>query len=190
MKTLLLTIGLVAFVTGQLYAQDNYWVGVSANPDPIVRRQEAFLNAFSQYAKSQYPRQPYGQDSCGFETVSNMLEDGPDNFPLFESIIQDSCRFEIVSSTIDNGKETLTICVGKGTLINYGFAESISEVNNEMRSDLMLNITYSDKLGDNNKARSQHQYQSHIIEQKDTSGNMLKSTNEFEYQCVNIETYE
>lgn len=197
MKTLLLIIALVAFVTGQLYAQDNsYWVGVSGNSDPIVRRQEAFLNAFSQYARSRSPQlsdtdspfEPSVQDSS-YITYS-MLEDGPDNFPLFESVIQDSCSFEIVSSTIDNGKETLTISVGKGTLVKYRFAESISEMNNEMQSGLLLDITYSVNSGDDKKAWSQHQYQSHYIEQKDASGHILKSTNEFKYECVNVESYE
>lgn len=180
MKTLLLTIALVAFVTGQLYAQDNsYWVGVSANPDPIVRRQEAFLNAFSQYVMSQ---------SVQIQMSEKFSDNGQVN--MHELYGADSCCFELVSSTINDGKETLTLSVGKGILVKYRFAESISEMNNEMRSDLLLDITYSDNSGDDKKARSQHQYQSHYIEQKDASGNILKSTNEFEYQCVNIETYE
>nr|DAG95610.1 MAG TPA: hypothetical protein [Herelleviridae sp.] len=52
MKKFLLFVGLTLF-TVQLYAQDtSLWVGVSKNSDPLIHRQEAFLNALSRYITS------------------------------------------------------------------------------------------------------------------------------------------
>ena len=90
---------------------------------------------------------------------------------------------------MDEEKETVTISIGRGTLINYKFISSSLKTDKETQTDIVLIVTYEEDL-ERNKTRSQHEYRNHYIEQEDASGHILKSSNEFKYECVNVGTYE
>ena len=90
---------------------------------------------------------------------------------------------------MDEEEETVTISIGRGTLINYKFISSSLKTDKETQTDIVLIVTYEEDL-ERNKTRSQHEYRNHCIEQKDASGHILKSSNEFKYECVNVGTYE
>lgn len=74
MKHILLTIGLGIIAIGQLYAQDvSYWVGQSANPDPIMRRHEAFMDAFMKYIQNR-PIEIVGEIPTEASIVKTVLQ--------------------------------------------------------------------------------------------------------------------
>lgn len=74
MKHILLTIGLGIIAIGQLYAQDvSYWVGQSANPDPIMRHHEAFMDAFMKYIQNR-PIEIVGEISTEASIVKTVLQ--------------------------------------------------------------------------------------------------------------------
>jgi len=148
----------------QLNAQDvSLWVGVSNNSDPLIRRQEAFMDAFCQYILS-------NKVSIS-GSIGDWAKTTPEN--------KDSCRFHILSDVTDEESETITISIGRGTLIDYIFTSLSEETNNEMRMETVLILTYRED-SESNKIRSQHEYRS------------LDTTHkkEFTYKCENVEIYE
>ncbi len=158
----------------QLNAQDaSLWVGVSKNSDPLIRRQEAFMDAFCQYILSNKVSIS-GSGSIG-DWAKTMTEN------------KDSCRFHILSDVTDEESETITISIGCGTLIDYIFTSVSEETNNEMRIETVLIITYRED-SESNKTRSQHEYRCLDITYQNESDK--KPTKEFTYKCENIEIYE
>lgn len=149
----------------QLNAQDvSLWVGVSNNSDPLIRRQEAFMDAFCQYILS-----------VSVESVSGSIGD----WAKTKTENKDSCRFHILSDVADEESETITIFIGRGTLIDYKFASLSEGTDNEMRIETVLILAYGED-SESHKIRSQHEYRS------------LDTTHkkEFTYKCENVEIYE
>ena len=177
MKKFLLFVGFALF-TEQLHAQDtSLWVGVSKNSDPLIRRQEAFMDALCRYI------------TCSAVHVSKSTDSTRDREKIITNNSIKTCRFQILSDTMDEEKETVTISIGRGTLINYKFISSSIKTDKETQTDIVLIVTYEED-SERNKTRSQHEYRNHYIEQEDASGHILKSSNEFKYECVNVGTYE
>ena len=175
MKKFLLFVGLAIF-TEQLHAQDtSLWVGVSKNSDPLIRRQEAFMDALCRYI------------TCSAVHVGKSTEKDREVITTVNSI--KTCRFQILSDIMDEEEETVTISIGRGTLINYKFISSSLKTDIETQTDIVLIVTYEED-SERNKTRSQHEYRNHCIEREDASGHILKSSNEFKYECVNVGTYE
>lgn len=101
MKKFLLFVGLAIF-TEQLHAQDtSLWVGVSKNSDPLIRRQEAFMDALCRYI------------TCSAVHVGKSTEKDREKITTVNSI--KTCRFQILSDIMDEEEETVTISIGRGT---------------------------------------------------------------------------
>lgn len=176
MKKILLLVGLAIFIE-QLHAQEtSLWVGVSKNSDPLIRRQEAFMNALCQYI------------ACDAVSASE-TDDTNGHQKLIENSIENCCRFEILSDIIDEDGETITLSIGRGTLINYGFMSSSLTTGDKTQTDIELIITYGED-SERNKMRSRHQYRTRYIERRDTAGCIQTSVDEFKYECENIVAYE
>lgn len=175
MKKLLLCVGLTIF-TESLYAQDtSLWVGVSRNSDPLVRRQEAFMDAFCRYISSESI-----QKATGNGTTYELTADASCEYTAYTC---DSCRFRIHSDVVDEEKETVTLSIGSGTFITYRYDSSTTDMNEETRNDITLSIVYQ-----NNTARSAHEYHLLGITRKKASG--IESSSEFTYTCKNVEKNE
>lgn len=168
MKRYLLSFGLLLF-TSQPYAQNpSLWVGVSRNSDPLIRRQEAFMDALCRYItyKSVHVTSNWN------EPTSKMTAD-----------TCDSCRFRILSDIVDEEKETITISIGNGAFIKYWYESESWKMTNEMRTETVLNIIYEDGT-----ARSSHEYRRLDISREEALGTELSS--EFTYTCKNVEKNE
>lgn len=153
----------------QLNAQDaSLWVGVSKNSDPLIRRQEAFMDAFCQYIFS-------NKVSIKSDWVKTTTEN------------KDSCRFHILSDVTDEESETITISIGRGTLINYMYTSLFEETDDKTRIETVLIVTYRED-SESNKIRSQHEYRCLDITYQNESDK--KPTKEFTYKCENVEIYE
>ena len=164
MKRFLLFVILILSME-QLNAQNtSRWVGVSNSPDPMIRRQEAFMDAFCQYVLSNKV------------AVSGIFTE---NGEKTTTDSRNSCRFHILSDVTDEKGETLTIAIGCGTLIDYVFTSSSERTDDEMRIETVLTVLYRED-SEGNRIRSIHEYRS------------LDSTHkkEFAYKCENIEPYE
>lgn len=123
MKRYLLSFGLLLF-TSQPYAQNpSLWVGVSRNSDPLVRRQEAFMDAFCRYIISESKQVTGNETTCEL-TVSTC----------------DTCRLRICSDIVDAEKEIVTISIGSGTFITYRYDLSTTYMNEVTRDDITLSI--------------------------------------------------
>ena len=97
MKKFLLFVGFALF-TEQLHAQDtSLWVGVSKNSDPLIRRQEAFMDALCRYI------------TCSAVHVSKSTDSTRDREKIITNNSIKTCRFQILSDTMDEEKETVTI---------------------------------------------------------------------------------
>ena len=168
MKKLLLFVGLTIF-TKSLYAQDSsLWVGVSKNSDPLIRRQEAFMDALCQYITYKSVR----ITSNWNEPTSKMTED-----------TYDSCRFRILSDIVDEEKVTITISIGNGAFVKYRYESESWKMTNEMRTETVLNIIYEDGT-----ALSSHEYRRLDISREEALGTELST--EFTYTCQNVEKNE
>lgn len=175
MNRLLLSFGLLLFAS-QLHARNSsLWVGVSRNSDPLVRRQEAFMDALCRYISSESI-----QKATGNETTYELTADASCEETAYTC---DSCRFRIHSDVVDEEKETVTLSIGSGTFITYWYDSSTTYMNEETRNDITLSIVYQ-----NNTERSAHEYHRLDITRKKASG--IESSSEFTYTCKNIEKYE
>ncbi len=91
MKRFLLFAVVIIF-TERANAQDaSLWVGVSTNSDPLIRCQEAFMNAFCQYISS-------NKVSVSGSIIEDWTKTTADD--------EDSCRFHILSDVTDEESET------------------------------------------------------------------------------------
>ena len=124
MKKFLLFVGLAIF-TEQLHAQDtSLWVGVSKNSDPLIRRQEAFMDALCRYI------------TCSAVHVGKSTEKDREKITTVNSI--KTCRFQILSDIMDEEEETVTISIGRGTLINYKLR--MKRIRKGIKHDRNMNI--------------------------------------------------
>ncbi len=173
MKRFLLFAVVIIF-TERVDAQDaSLWVGVSTNSDPMIRRQEAFMNAFCQYISSN------NKVSVSGSIIEDWTKTTADD--------EDSCRFHILSDVTDEESETITISIGRGTLINYMYTSLFEETDDKTRIETVLIVTYRED-SESNKTRSQHEYRCLDITYK--NGSDKKPTKEFTYKCENVEIYE
>lgn len=141
MKRILWILGFCVIVMRRVTAQEvTYWVGQSANPDPIIRHHEAFMNAFIQYIQNRSMRRPYNSVTNGNESPNKQ-----------------SCRIETVSSVTHEGRETLTISMGSGLLVDYKYLSESSSTENTTQTETILRITYQDESGSQATA-SEHVY--------------------------------
>ena len=161
MKHILLIIGFGVIATGQVAAQSiSYWVGQSANPDPIMRHNEAFMDAFIKYIKD-HPKEN-GQ-VFSTETTSS-IEKSSDNNSITTGIHNDTCRVETVSSVTQEGRETIIISIGCGALVKYEcFTESFSN-DDILQTKTLLSITYQNETN-RTAIESFHEfYKEHLTE--------------------------
>lgn len=154
------------------------WVGFSSNSDPLIRRQEALMEALCQYISS---------DSVKVSGQSYFPVDNKGGWEKSVSEAEDSCRFHILSDVTDEEVETITISVGSGTLINYKYNSLFEETDDKTRIETVLTVTYGED-SKRNKTRSQHEYRWLGITHK--SGSDQKETIEFTYKCENIRIHE
>ena len=176
MKHIFLTIGLGIIAIGQLYAQNvSYYVGQSANTDPIMRHHEAFMDAFMQYVESS-PKPTVTEGTA--------------------IIIRDTCRLQTVASiTTPEGCESLTILIGAGPVVYYSvectnaWGTSIVATNfSEYINDIRLSIMYENTSNDG-RQNTRHNYFKNIIERTESfTANEIKSTSiDFKYECYDTE---
>lgn len=153
------------------------WVGFSSDSDPLIRRQEALMEALCQYISSNSVH----VDKAYFPV------DNKGGWEKSTSEAEDSCRFHILSDVIDEEVETITISVGSGTLINYKYNSLFEKTDDKTRIETVLTFTYGEdsKL---NKTRSQHEYRWLGITHK--SGSDQKETKELTYKCKNVVIHE
>ena len=178
MKHIILTIGLGIIAIGQLYAQDvSYWVGQSANPDPIMRHHEAFMDAFIKYIQNR-PIEIVG-------VVSTEATGSIGNETINQSFNNETCRLETVSSVTYDGRETITISIGSGALVKYEcLTESLSN-DEALQTKMLLNVTYQNE-SNCTAMESVHEYRKDCLAEKGTATNV----SQFSYQCTYISKYE
>lgn len=142
-----------------------YWKGLSANPDPIMRHHEAFMEAFIKYI--QCPKELVGVVST--KATSSI----------------GTCRLETVSSVTYDGQETITISIGSGALVKYEcFTESFSN-DDALQTNTFLNIAYQDE-SNRTAIESAHEYRKECFTEKGTD----TSVSQFSYKCTAISKYE
>lgn len=168
---------------GQIFAQEvSYWVGQSANPDPIMRHHEAFMDAFMKYIRNR----PM-EGSQVFVTETN----GPESVMTAEeaekslSADTDSCRIETVASVTHEGQETLTISIGSGTLVKYASATESFSSDDALHTKTILTIAYQDE-SNRSAFESVHEYYKECLTEKGTT----TSASRFSYKCIYNSKYE
>lgn len=170
----LLTFLLSILMSNKLSAQEvTYWVGTSANPDPITRHHEAFMDAFTQYRQNL---------STSVETTTTLKEG---EHPETISNVFGSCKIETVSSVTCEGRETLVLAVGSGALIKYN--GQFVKTKNVAETSLL--ITYEDIFG-KEKAKSEHFYHKICNIKTNASKQTKDETISFSYECKYADTNE
>ncbi len=163
---LLLAILCYGSLCAQAKATDcTYWVGQSANPDPIMRHHEAFMDAFIKYIRNN-----------PMETAGDVVTDNAEGF-------KETCRIETVSSVTYEGREVITISIGNGSLVHYQYATVSSSTDDTMQTETILKITYREE-SDGTDFESVHEYRRECFTEKGGSAT------EFSYQCIFISKYE
>lgn len=166
-----LTVFILAILCyGSLGAQEKttgctYWIGQSANPDPIMRHHEAFMDAFIKYI--QY---------SPMKSVGKVITDNAEG-------LNESCRIETVSSVTYEGREVITISIGNGSLVHYQYATASSSTDDTMRTETILRITYQEE-SNRTDTETVHEYRESVSQKKGGSAT------EFSYQCISISKYE
>ena len=145
-----------------------FWVGQSANPDPIMRHHEAFMDAFIKYI--QRPKEPVG-------AVFTEAIGGTGN--------ESTCRLETVSSVTHDGRETITISIGCGPLVKYECLTESFSSDDALQTQMLLNVTYQDE-SNRTAMESVHEYRKDCLTEKGTATNV----SQFSYQCTYISKYE
>lgn len=180
MKHILLIFGLGIIAIGQLYAQEvSYWVGQSANPDPIMRHHEAFMDAF---IKLQRPKELVGVVST--ETTGGIGQSSG-NKSGTENINSDTCRVETVASVTYDGRETITISIGSGALVKYECLTESFSSDEALHTKTLLNIAYQDE-SNRTAIESFHEYRKDCLTEKGTD----TSVSQFSYKCIYNSKYE
>lgn len=178
MKHILLIFGLGIIAIGQLYAQDvSYWVGQSANPDPIMRHHEAFMEAFIKYIQNR-PIEIVG-------VVSTEATSSIGNESINQSFNNETCRLETVSSVTHDGRETITISIGCGPLVKYECLTESFSSDDALQTKTLLNIAYQDE-SNRTAIESVHEYRKDCLTEKGTATNV----SQFSYNCIYNSKYE
>lgn len=172
---------LAVLFSNNINAQDvSYWVGQSANPDPIMRHHEAFMDAFVKYIQNR-PKETIR------EVITNNAEEVAEG--INKSLAQDgnneTCRIETVSSVTYGGRETITISIGNGPLVHYQSLTMSSSTDNTTRTETILRITYQEE-SDRIDTKSVHEYRIEEFTEKGGSA----TARQFSYQCTSISKYE
>lgn len=175
MKHILLVIGLCVITIWQVAAQDvSHWVGKSANPDPIMRHHEAFMDAFIKYLQSR----PTGQvGTIYMETTDSSSGDESIN----KGINNETCRVETVSSVTYEGHEIITISIGSGALVEYACLTESYSGDEIIQATTILKIVYQEET-DRIVTQSVHEFTKETITDKRTAAR----TNRFSYECTAI----
>ena len=156
-------------ISNNLFAQDvSYWDGQSANPDPIMRHHEAFMDAFIKYI--QRPKEPVG-------AVFTEAIGGTGN--------ESTCRLETVSSVTYDGRETITISVGCGALVKYKCITESFSSDDALHTITLLNITYQDE-SNRTTIESVHEYRKECLTEKGTDASVFN----YLCRCTYISKYE
>lgn len=172
---------LAVLFSNNINAQDvSYWVGQSANPDPIMRHHEAFMDAFVKYIQNR-PKETNG------EVITNNAEEVAEG--INKSLAQDgnneTCRIETVSSVTYEGRETVTISIGNGPLVHYQGLTVSSSTDDVILTKTILSITYQEEPN-RIDTKSVHEYRIEEFTQKGSSA----TARQFSYQCTSINKHE
>lgn len=184
MRIAILAICLISSI-GQIFAQEvSYWVGQSANPDPIMRHHEAFMDAFMKYIRNRPMEgsQVFVTETKGPESVMTTEEAEKS---LSTDINTDSCRIETVASVTHEGQETLTISIGSGTLVKFESATESFSSGDTLQTKTLLEITYQDE-SNRSAFESVHEYYKECLTEKGTT----TSASRFSYNCIYNSKYE
>lgn len=167
MKQILLIIFSFIIIAGDLFAEDvTYWVGTSSYSDPIVRYQEALLNAIMSYVEHiDY------KDTCKVENnTSHTISSADDHNQTIYG--NHSFRMETVSSATHDGQETITIAIGSGPLVFMECRLELSKNDGKIENIRTFKILYEAE-----QEKSLHEYK--IIEY----GQDPKIYRSFSYNC-------
>lgn len=176
----LLTLILATLACCNVVAQDvRYYTGSSSNPDPIMRQHEAFMDAFFWYVQDSGMKVEV--NVAGKFTAESAASHG------------NTCQMGIVSSATHDGCDTVTIAIGRGSLINYAYQEEIEPLPDGeagqveiFRSTLL--IRYKGESCGMERA-SEHQYTLETYSVKDGSDCVIAEQTTFKYECLHIQNY-
>ena len=137
-----------------------------------MRHHEAFMSAFVMYAQTL--RHEVEVNAAGRFAAKSASSHG------------NTCQMEIVSSATHDGCDTVTIAIGRGSLIDYAYQEEMEPLPDGgagqveiFRSTLLLR--YKGESGGMERA-SEHQYNRECYIINDT----IRKTN-FKYECLYID---